>query len=197
MGRTRVWNRGGVEPPGFQGMGTHEQPAWTGGQELAPHRRGLKILGTPLGSPEFVSAHMRGLQEEHSTLLDALQTMPEMQSAWLLLSLCANARANYYLRALPPGLSREFAERHDASLFQTVLRLLDQPAGSEEDMQWARAVAQLPLRAGGLGLRSAVRVAPAAYWASWADCLAMVRAGTRDWRTWSWTRSRVRPESRA
>ena len=43
-------------------------------------------------------------------------------------------------------------------------------------MQWARAVAHLPLRLGGLGLRSAVRVAPAAYWASWADCLAMVRA---------------------
>ena len=32
------------------------------------------------------------------------------------------------------------------------------------------------LRLGGLGLRSAVRVAPAAYWASWADCLAMIRA---------------------
>ena len=26
MGKTRVWNRGGVEPPGFQGMGTPEQP---------------------------------------------------------------------------------------------------------------------------------------------------------------------------
>ena len=57
-----------------------------------------------------------------------------------------------------------------------MLRLLAHPAGGEEDMQWATAVAQFPLREGGLGLRSAVRVAPAAYWASWADCLAMVRA---------------------
>ena len=113
MGKTRVWNRAGVEPPGFQGMGTPEQPAWTGSLELAPERRGLKILGTPLGSPEFVAAHMRRLQEQHSTLLEALRAMPEMQSAWLLLSLCANARANYYLRALPPSLSREFAESHD------------------------------------------------------------------------------------
>ncbi len=36
-------------------------------------------------------------------------------------------------------------------------------------------VAQLPLRLGGLGLRSAFRVAPAAYWASWADCLEMIQ----------------------
>ena len=37
-------------------------------------------------------------------------------------------------------------------------------------------VVQLPFREGGLGLRSAVRLAPAAYWASWADCLSQVRA---------------------
>ena len=94
----------------------------------------------------------------------------------VVVKLCANARANYYLRALPPSLSREFAESHDASLLQALLRLLDHPDGSNEDMQWATAVAHLPLRGGGLGLRSAVRVAPAAYWASWADCLAMIRA---------------------
>ena len=175
MGKTRVWNRGGIEPPGFAGMGTPAQPVWTGGQSLPADRRGLKILGTPLGSPEFVSRHMRELREEHDGLLNALKAMPELQSAWLLLSLCASARANYYLRALPPSLSREFAESHDAALLDTLFGLLDQPGANAEDMQWARAVAQLPLRAGGLGLRSAVRTAPAAYWASWADSLEMIR----------------------
>ena len=37
-------------------------------------------------------------------------------------------------------------------------------------------VVQLPFQEGGLGLRSAVRLAPAACWASWADCLSQVRA---------------------
>ena len=37
-------------------------------------------------------------------------------------------------------------------------------------------VVQLPFREGGLGLRSAVRLAPAACWASWADCLSQVHA---------------------
>ena len=40
----------------------------------------------------------------------------------------------------------------------------------------ASEVVQLPFREGGLGLRSAARLAPAAYWASWADCLSQVHA---------------------
>ena len=37
------------------------------------------------------------------------------------------------------------------------------------------ALAQLPCWLGGLGVRCAVRMAPVAYWASWADCLPMIR----------------------
>ena len=39
----------------------------------------------------------------------------------------------------------------------------------------AKDAASLPLRMGGLGLRSAVRTSNSAYWASWADSLPMVR----------------------
>ena len=35
--------------------------------------------------------------------------------------------------------------------------------------------ATLPMSLGGLGLRSAVRTSKAAHWASWADCLPMIR----------------------
>ena len=38
----------------------------------------------------------------------------------------------------------------------------------------ARGLATLPMRMGGLGLRSATRTAPAAYWASLADALPMI-----------------------
>ena len=40
----------------------------------------------------------------------------------------------------------------------------------------ARWVAGLPGKLGGLGLRSAERTAPAAYWASVADALPVIRA---------------------
>ena len=36
-------------------------------------------------------------------------------------------------------------------------------------------IATLPVRSGGLELRSAVRIAPAAFWASWADALPMLQ----------------------
>ena len=38
-----------------------------------------------------------------------------------------------------------------------------------------RASATAPLILGGLGLRSAVRTSESACWASWADCLPMMR----------------------
>ena len=38
------------------------------------------------------------------------------------------------------------------------------------------AVASLPLRLGGLGIRSAVGTQAAAHWACWADALAMIHA---------------------
>jgi hypothetical protein len=175
-GKTQVWNRGGVEPFGFRDMGTPERPVWTGAAELVVDRRGLKVLGTPLGTPEYVARHMHGLRQDHDDLLRTLRTLPELQSAWLLLSMCAGARSNYYLRALPPSLSRLFAEEHDAAMLRALDTLLDTPGGTPEDRAWAAEVPRLPLRAGGLGLRSAVRVAPAAYWASWADCLPMIQA---------------------
>ncbi len=175
LGKTRVWNRAGLEPAGFDGMGAPEQPVWTGGANIPPEQRGIKVLGTPLGSPEFVARQMQDIRAEHDLLLAALREMPELQSSWLLLSMCASTRANYYLRALPPSQSRAFAESHDQAMLNTLFALLDHPDGEREDVHWARMVAQLPLRLGGLGLRSAVRVAPAAYWASWADCLEMIQ----------------------
>ena len=44
----------------------------------------------------------------------------------------------------------------------------------------AQQVATLPGRLGGLGLRSAQRSAPAAYWASWVDALAVIQAKAPD-----------------
>ena len=46
--------------------------------------------------------------------------------------------------------------------------------GNDEQAHMAKLLATLPMRLGGLGLRSAARTAPAAYWASWADALAMI-----------------------
>ena len=46
--------------------------------------------------------------------------------------------------------------------------------GTEVDQLTARHLATLPMRLGGLGLRSAARMAPGAIWSSWADALPMI-----------------------
>ena len=141
----------------------------------SPHLQGVKVLGTPLGHPAFVSAHLRSVSDDHRVFLHRIPAIPDLQAAWLLLSQCANPRANYLLRALPPAVTAEYAAAHDDALWECLCTLLDlDPTDPLPDLSYAQQVAQLPLRLGGLGLRSATRLAPAAHWASWADVLPMV-----------------------
>ena len=57
--------------------------------------------------------------------------------------------------------------------------LLQQVPGEVMEQNFAREIATLAMRMGGLGLRSATRCASAAYWASWADALAMISQRNR------------------
>ena len=112
-------------------------------------------------------------QAEHQVLLNRIPSLPDLQSAWSLLLHCASARANYFLRVVPPELGEEFARAHDSSLWACLCTMM---GISEVDCEGtAREAASLPLALGGLGLRSASRTHPSAYWASWADSLHMVQ----------------------
>ena len=89
---------------------------------------------------------------------------------WLLLSFCAAARSNFFLRTVSPQFLKELAQAHDEGVWQCLSRILSVHAdcGAQEQ-------SSLPLWEGGIGLRSAHRTAPAAHWASWADALKMIR----------------------
>ena len=96
--------------------------------------------------------------------------------AWLLLLYCAAPRANHRLRTVPPAQVVAYATEHDRQVLATAETLLDTAEHEREDSNsnaaaLRRRQAQLPLRLGGLGLRSSLRTALAAYLASWADCL--------------------------
>ena len=98
--------------------------------------------------------------------------MEDLQSSWLLLFMCGATRANIlFLRTIRPDLGESFAVQHDARVWQCVQHLLgvvDTPPASQ-------TIVFLSFRLGGLGLASAVRGRASAQWASWADCLRMVR----------------------
>ena len=162
-GKTRTWNRGGVKPPNMDDLGAD---VWS--------PAGVKVLGTPIGTDEFVASQVAERLEDERRLWDALLEVPDLQCAWQILVQCAGPRASHLLRTLPPSQSRAYAMGHDDGMWQTACRLLEPLPGNNLEHLTARMLATLPQRLGGVGLRSAERTGPAAYWASWADALAMI-----------------------
>ena len=153
---------------------------WRGSQ-LPSELQGIKILGTPLGHPEFVTRHLQGVLEEQRVFLNRIPLVSDIQSAWLLLLHCANARANYQIRSVTPEGVEAYARAHDDGIWQCFCELLelDPTAGDKR-----REIANLLLLLGGLGLRSASRLRESAHWASWADCLEMIHQRHPDVANW-------------
>ena len=138
-------------------------------------------MGVPVGDDEFVNSHGRALGHQHQEFLESLLRLPFVQHSWLLLLFCAVPRANHLLRTVSPTQVTEFATAHDARVLHCFERLLGLTPGAETEQSheisrdlWVRQV-RLPFRFGGCGLRSSLRTAPAAHWASWADALPVLR----------------------
>ena len=170
--KTRVWNAAGALPNAVPQLAP-DSAVWVGDTALSPEQRGLVALGVPLGSPAFIQSHLQQSLARHAGLLQTLPAIHDTQISWLLLSCCAAPRAQYALRSLPPEATRAFATAHDGAVLACLDTLLSAGVPSGLPLL-ATARAQLALRHGGLGLRSAARHAPAAYWSSWADVLPVI-----------------------
>ena len=90
---------------------------WRGNVLLEPRIQGLVVLGVPVGRAEYTLAKLEAKSRKHNVLLDRITSVHDLQSAWCLLLYCAAARANFWLRTVPPELSGDFAREHDASLW--------------------------------------------------------------------------------
>ena len=132
------------------------------------------MLGTPVGSEQFTRAKLQSRMDEERKLWETVPNVPDLQCGWQILLLSANPRANHMLRTLPPSFSSEYGRRHDKGIRNTARTLLGEILGTVDAVEDARTVASLPMRMGGLGLRSAERCAHAAYWSSWADVSHMI-----------------------
>ena len=169
-GKTQVWNAAGRKPLVCEAMDriaqvqNPEAKVWRG-SEVPVDRQGVKVLGAPIGHPVFVAAQLSAVAEH--------PLMPDLQSAWLLLLHCAGARATYFLRVVNPEAALDYATLHDERMWSCLCRLLDMSPNLCDCV--AKQCATLPLVLGGLGLRSAVRTRLPAHWASWADCLPMIK----------------------
>ena len=169
LGKLRAWCREERACP--KDMADLPAGVWVADAPLA--KRGLKVLGTPMGTSEFVASFATQRQQEEQRLLDALPTVPDLQCAWLLLACSAVPRANHLLRVLTPEASEPYAQWHDGALWDCFVELMGAKAWAGDAK--AREVATLPIRMGGLGLRSAVRTSRGAYVAGWLDAMGCMR----------------------
>ena len=178
LGKTRAWNSAGEEPPGLLAALPPEDPAnpcWTGSWALPASQQGIVVLGSPIGSRAFIADKLAQKLLEHDRLLQRIPHVPHLQSAWLLLLYCAAPRCVYLLRTLAPTDTADFAAQHDTAVRSCLATLLAGGGDTGTMPELSARRAQLPLRLGGLGLGSAERQRYAAYWASWADTLQVLR----------------------
>ena len=178
-GKTRVFNfAGGPAPPRVAELGPD---VWSSDKLVAEH--GFVALGTPIGTAEYMQAWGMDRLAMEEALLRQLPQMPDLQCAGLLLCYRAAPRANHALRTIPPTLSGVYAAAHDAAAWGTLQACSGEPA--EDAACPARDIALLPACLGGLGLAQAVRAAPAAYWAAWADALPVLAARSPAFAAWT------------
>ena len=79
-----------------------------------------------LGHSEFVVARVQATVESHRTLLERIQALTDLKSAWVLLLFYGTSRANCSLGVVHPCLTESFARQHDSGTWQRLCTLHDQ-----------------------------------------------------------------------
>ena len=116
-------------------------------EDLGPdvwNPQGVKILGSPVGFEEFVSAFIERRLADEQKLWDAIPSVPDLQCAWQVLLQCAGPRCHHLLRTVPPSQSGRNAQGHDAGMQRTMEVLLGTIPGGDAQVEMARHIASPP-----------------------------------------------------
>lgn len=112
-----------------------------------PH--GLKVLGVPIGAPDFIREILADKFGKSSKILTVLQDM-DSALALPLINQCVNARPLFLIRTVLPSIIKPYAEDFDKAVDVCLARLCKQAMPLDE---LSGLVRHLPVDAGGIGLR--------------------------------------------
>jgi hypothetical protein len=134
-------------------------------------REGVKILGCPIGTPQFCSLHIESACRKILADLDRLKTFPYLHHRTKLALYCCNTRISYLLRAVPTPTIQPFLVTLDRNFDFFLADTLSFEASYETSIHAAayqRAIQQsrYSIKQGGLGLTSSALVSPAALYVS-------------------------------
>ena len=148
-----------------------------------PKEQGFLAAGGPIGTPEFIKAHVERVLGDVAAKLRGIVTLRDTaqadveQSVQLLARMvryCVAPKPHHLFRTTPVQHTEEMAGKVDTLITDTMLDLLD-VKNLTADVK-PRVIEQLHLAVakGGFGIRSAAANAPVAYLASRADTAELV-----------------------
>ena len=140
----------------------------------AKSKYGILLLGSPIGSDEFITSWLHGkisaLTNESSSLSDF---RGGLHRQYTLLSHCFSKKINHLLRTVPTHLIRDFASNFDALLLTIFNKISDCTLSRNSN---AHIQMMLPISFGGLGLGNNVSSSYAAFIASEIACFSTMKA---------------------
>ena len=149
---------------------------WTGssdcvGDDLFPASiprpsDGFTVLGVPLGPPRFVEAEFQLVISKSQLLINKLPLLNDPQISFALLSKCFGfCRVSYFLRCSPPSFTSSLSSSFDSLMVKTFESIIGKDLSEHAKLQLS-----LPIKDGGMGIRSCSKHAPAAFIASLNAC---------------------------
>jgi hypothetical protein len=116
--------------------------------EIARASEGILVLGSPIGSDDFISSHVNEQVFKASNTLFLSRELKDPQMELLLLRCCSGApKMTYWLRTCNPRVIRKELADFDSSVNISLLHILGTPVNHED-----RLLMHLPLSFGGLGI---------------------------------------------
>jgi hypothetical protein len=130
---------------------------------------GIILLGTPIGTTEYVDS------STHTLFEDMLSPVPSIQEfsldvAFPLLQACVNLRPQYALRTTPPWILENHCRFFDDTMDNALAYLINDNRPFPDD-SYARTIRGLPVKLGGLGIRRTSVISYPAWASSWLRSL--------------------------
>jgi hypothetical protein len=150
------------------------------GEDVAPQEQattnGIVQLGAAFGCTAFTKAHVQGKIDAAVRTVKAISIAP-LQDRLQLLRFCAVSKVDYCARTNPPAACHEALEEFDQTLVGqsgVLWEWLGTSAPESEEAKTAVVCLQASNTNGGIGIRSARRLAEYAYEASVGDSVRTV-----------------------
>ena len=132
---------------------------------------GFELLGVGIGEAELCERILNKRVEKIKEALAMLSVIDDTQAELCLLRCCMGfPKFAFAVRSTPPHLIPNATRSFDELMGDTAKQRFDITFNDDQKTQWA-----LPIRCGGIGIRKASDIAPAAFLANIMDTIPLIR----------------------